>query len=71
MLKWCLPACVNDELRLVLQMQPTAEAPMFLLMHSWQLPQELLPLADYATRMRSRDSWAGTSTPNTSIIDQW
>ena len=54
-----------------MQMQPAAEAPAFLLMRNWQLPQELLPLADYASRMRSRDSWSGTSTPNSRIVDQW
>ena len=44
---------------------------MFLLMRNWQLPQELQPLADYASRMRSRDSWSGTGTPNSRIVEQW
>ena len=54
-----------------MQMRPAAEAPMFLLMKSWELPQELAPLSDYISRMRSRDSWSGTSTPLSSIVDQW
>ena len=54
-----------------LQLTPAAEAPMFLLMQNWQLPQELSPLADYTSRMRSRDSWSGTSTPNSHIVQQW
>ncbi len=44
---------------------------MFLLMQNWQLPQELSSLADYTLRMRSRDSWHGTSTPNSHIVQQW
>lgn len=44
---------------------------MFLLMQNWQLPQELSPLADYTSRMRSRDSWSGTSNPDSHIVQQW
>ena len=54
-----------------LQMRPAAEAPRFLLMKSWELPQELAPLSDYTARMRARDSWSGTSTAPSSIVDQW
>ena len=44
---------------------------MFLLMKNWELPQELAPLSDYTARMRARDSWSGTSTAPSSIVDQW
>lgn len=54
-----------------LQMRPAAEAPMFLLMQNWQLPQDLVPLSDYTQRMRTRDSWSNTGTPASRIVDQW
>ena len=53
------------------QMKPTAESSWFMLMENWQLPGDMAAVEDYISRVRSRNSWAGTGPSMDRIIKHW